>query len=83
MKADSAIFSQLMRAFCANTRAMKRIGLLVLLAGLACANPAPDEENEAEPPPIGPGSDSTALMPPDTPESRVNPADTGRNAQRR
>ena len=62
---------------------MKRIGLLVLLAGLACVNPAPEERDEAEPPPIGPGSDSTALMPPDTPESRMNPTDTRRNSQRR
>lgn len=83
MRANREIFSQFVRAFCANTLPMKRIGLLVLLAGLACAKPAPEERDEAEPPPIGPGSDSTALMPPDTPESRMNSADTGRNSQRR
>ena len=62
---------------------MKRIGLLLLLTGLACANPAPEDRDEAEPPPIGPGSDSTALLPPDTPESRMNPADTSRASPRR
>lgn len=62
---------------------MKRISLLMLLCLLACTN-APDAENdEAEPPPIGPGSDSTALIPPDTPESRLSPSDQRLDSIRR
>ena len=43
---------------------------LVLLSGCARAEDQ-ETEAEAEYAPIGPGSDSSALIPPDTPESRT------------
>ena len=46
---------------------------LLLLSG--CARGEEQEtEAEAEYAPIGPGSDSSALIPPDTPESRTGEA---------
>jgi hypothetical protein len=49
------------------------LSLLVTLL-LACS-PAPQEQppEDADLAPIGPGSDSSALIPPDTPESRQPP----------
>ncbi|HEY0306505.1 MAG TPA: hypothetical protein VGC44_16135 [Longimicrobiales bacterium] len=49
---------------------MQRLAIMGLVLLLGCSNGDRDEDAEAEPVPIGPGSDSTALMPPDTPMTR-------------
>lgn len=58
---------------------MTRLILIVATLLLAGCNAGKQEEaaEEAELTPIGPGSDSSALMPRDTPESR------GQNSQQR
>ena len=50
---------------------MKTTILVVAMLMAGCVEREPDESaEEAEYAPIGPGSDSSALIPPDTPESR-------------
>ncbi|HEY0670673.1 MAG TPA: hypothetical protein VGD27_00335 [Longimicrobiales bacterium] len=53
---------------------MKRTSLLLLVLAIACSNPEQEPPQEEELAPIGPGSDSSTLIPPDTPESRRNPS---------
>ena len=56
---------------------MKRLLLVFALLLAGCADRQPDEAaDESELAPIGPGSDSSALVPPDTPASRVRDPDT-------
>jgi hypothetical protein len=51
---------------------MTRVLILGLMLLSAACERAPDEEaaDEMEQAPVGPGSDSSALIPPDTPQSR-------------
>jgi hypothetical protein len=48
---------------------------LVLVSSCARSD-EPESQEEADYAPIGPGSDSSALIPPDTPESRTGEAPT-------
>ena len=53
---------------------MMRPAMACLLILLGCTAPGNrDDAVESDGVPIGPGSDSTALMPPDTPVSRREP----------
>lgn len=51
---------------------MKRLALCLVLAGMAACTKTGDDRlpSDTTVVPIGPGSDSTALIPPDTPGSR-------------
>jgi hypothetical protein len=51
--------------------------MVLLLGALGCSPGNRDDADEAEQVPIGPGSDSTALLPPDTPVSRREPLRPG------
>jgi hypothetical protein len=54
---------------------MTRLILIAMLLLAGCADAQQEEPaEEAEYAPIGPGSDSSALLPPDTPQSQRNPA---------
>jgi hypothetical protein len=56
---------------------MKRLVTLLTVLLIACSDGAEEEAaDDVELAPIGPGSDSSALVPPDTPESRVRARDT-------
>jgi hypothetical protein len=51
---------------------MRRLLLVVAMLLVGCSGGKEEEPAEdAEYAPIGPGSDSSALIPPDTPESRT------------
>ena len=57
---------------------MRRLVILLLLVLAGCTRPDRREEApEIEQVPIGPGSDSTTLLPPDTPVSRREPGRSG------
>jgi hypothetical protein len=51
--------------------------MVLFLVLIGCTPGDRDEANEAEEVPIGPGSDSTTLVPPDTPVSRREPTRPG------
>lgn len=54
---------------------MIRISLFAVMLLAGCADTRQEETaEEAEYAPIGPGSDSSALIPPDTPQSQRNPS---------
>ena len=62
-------------ALFARSPRMIRLFLICVLALAGCARENRDDDAEAaEEVPIGPGSDSSALIPPDTPMTRRTPA---------
>ena len=63
-------FLQALCALFARSPRMLRLALIGLVLLVGCSNGDRKEDAEAEAVPIGPGSDSTALMPPDTPMTR-------------
>lgn len=56
---------------------MTRLAMVLLLVLVGCTPGNRDDSSEGEEVPIGPGSDSTALLPPDTPVSRRQPLTPG------
>lgn len=57
---------------------MIRVAMMLLLTLAACTpSDRREEAPDMEQVPIGPGSDSTTLLPPDTPVSRREPSRTG------
>ena len=60
---------------------MTRVILVVAMLSLGCSGGQQQEtEDEAEYAPIGPGSDSSALISPDKPQSREAPTTPPRTA---